>query len=211
MVRCSWFHKRTSIRPSTLFTNPPNRHWCCLSHPPSCCRVVSSGRSSTTSRDSPAAIRWPSYLSTLASRLPVRRRCLSNSRDRPQLGQLGSLVRSAAERAAVEAAWAAKASAAALGSNIDPPIVTDRVQLHAGSMSSAGSEGESGDFSVAAKATPGVDGRLVKEEEEEEQEQEEGHEERATPGERKFGDMAKALQRHSVWTAASGHPYHAER
>ncbi|CAM9817419.1 unnamed protein product, partial [Ectocarpus sp. 13 AM-2016] len=68
-----------------------------------------------------------------------------------------SLVQSAAERAAVEAAWAARGSAATSGSNIDPPIVTDRRALdrllHAGSMSSSGSEGERDDFAVAIKVS----------------------------------------------------------
>ncbi|CAM9768080.1 unnamed protein product [Ectocarpus fasciculatus] len=58
-------------------------------------------------------------------------------------------------------------------------------------MSSAGLEADTGICAVAAKATPGIDGSLVKEEE---QEQEEEHEQRARPGKRKrmLGGMAEA-------------------
>ncbi|CAN0408113.1 unnamed protein product, partial [Ectocarpus sp. 12 AP-2014] len=57
------------------------------------------------------------------------------------------------------------------------------------------------------EASPGIDSVQVKEEEED---QEEEHEERARPGKRKSGGMAKALVRHSIWTASSQGPTHAE-
>ncbi|CAM9236754.1 unnamed protein product [Ectocarpus sp. 6 AP-2014] len=74
-----------------------------------------------------------------------------------------------------------------------------------GSMSSAGVETKVGDFGGTVKVSEEEEEEEEREQEEE-QEPEEGQEERARLGKRKLGSMAKALCRHSAWTASSGQP-----